>query len=1439
MPEHRTKVEIRRPKRDGALGSNKCSEAGGRNRRVRSSVFGSLSDLGFRVSDFSRKRIASRIITLWVLLFAFSASAATYTWTGTGFNGDTDYLWSNPMNWQGLAAPQPGEQGVALVFPNTGAPRNTTNDVVNLVLSSVLFQGANYGIHGGPNGITMTLLGAGGGGFAIVAGANNCQFGASTRLHLGSTGNMAVASGTLLTIKSRLSGVFGFTKLSPGTLSLQGAQANTFFGAVQVLDGILDLNNQGVALPGGVVIGDGNAASSPVVQLSLDDQIGDSAPVTVNNNGRLYLNTHNDGVGPITLAGGFVNTGLGGGTSSPGTLTLNGNVTNRSLVVGDTSILRGRISLGASSRIFDIGTNSHLAIPASISGNPIFNPGITKTGPGQLSLYDATNTYGGTTFVTDGVLYLGGGSQLLGTTNVGTMVSAGAQLILNTVQVGLESLSFTGTTTPASLHFSGLNSWDGPVTLAGEVTFDNPDGLGGNESQLLLDGAVTGAGRMRKIGNGWLRLRGGAHNTFTGGLYAENGNVYLEKDSASAVGGPIFIGRPAADGTSGRVTISRKDQIPNDLPITVLLTGTLDSNASGVDGLGNIVLEGGHIYSEAGTMTLLGNITNNPAAQPGRIQGRMNLESGEHIFHCDELSRLDVTGLLQGPGGVTKMGVISALHFFNTNTYAGLTHVVEGDLVLEGAGRPGSAAAGTVLEAAGYLSLRGAAVTNETLTLNPFGGYSPIIAVMHTNVWKGPVVLNGNADIRGDLHPHLIIDGPVSGSGGVFYTSYPNDSASGTLVLQGSTDNTYLGDTRFLEGTLILNKINAAAIPGNLVIGYPTNGAPSASVVCQRASQFAPVTAATLPSRMLTINPSGALHCGGFLQFVANLTMRGGAVFTENGAVFLHRDWTVLDNNGGSGSSFFGKLWLVSPFNNNTHLMDVQSNASLLLWGDISQGSFVANLHKIGGGEMGMLSSNSFDGVFTVSDGRVIAGGLKPFGTDVGPTIIEEGATLVLSGGTNTEPFTLAGHGHLNQGALVVQGSNYFNGPITLPANADIVTPANTNLVVFNGVISGPGGVTKLGLGTMRLAGNGDNSYSGITKVNGGGLDLTKTNATAIRGALEIAVGGGDSNVRYLRPDQLHDLAPVNIGGNGQLHLLGHSDSIGSLAGSGIVALLDGSLITGNDNTATTYGGLISGIGGTLTKVGTNSFTVTGNNAYTGGTFVKNGTLFVRGQQPQSAVTIQTGGTLGGTGTVGAISDLSGHVKPGVNACGALGCGGFITHSPANQFQIEIDGTTPGVNCDQLNVTGAVSLMGGTLQLAMNFPGAISNQYVIVQNDGADPVAGTFVGLPQNSTLTNNGVVFQIVYNGGDGNDVVLIQQNVANSGPQIGGIQKLNDGSIQISVQGEPNATYSVEAAPSLSPPIQWTKIGSSTANVTGQCVFTDADAAQHPVRFYRFVAP
>src|SRR4029077_4912461 len=56
--------------------------------------------------------------------------------------------------------------------------------------------------------------------------------------------------------------------------------------------------------------------------------------------------------------------------------------------------------------------------------------------------------------------------------------------------------------------------------------------------------------------------------------------------------------------------------------------------------------------------------------------------------------------------------------------------------------------------------------------------------------------------------------------------------------------------------------------------------------------------------------------------------------------------------------------------------------------------------------------------------------------------------------------------------------------------------------------------------------------------------------------------------------------------------------------------------------------------------------------------------------------------------------------------------------------------------------------------------------FMIIANDGVDPVVGAFAGLPEGATVTASGKPFRISYAGGTGNDVVLTALTPPNTPP-------------------------------------------------------------------------
>ena len=176
---------------------------------------------------------------------------------------------------------------------------------------------------------------------------------------------------------------------------------------------------------------------------------------------------------------------------------------------------------------------------------------------------------------------------------------------------------------------------------------------------------------------------------------------------------------------------------------------------------------------------------------------------------------------------------------------------------------------------------------------------------------------------------------------------------------------------------------------------------------------------------------------------------------------------------------------------------------------------------------------------------------------------------------------------------------------------------------------------------------------------------------------------------------------------------VGNGGATGSI-GSG--AITDNGRLAFNRNDAVTFANVITGTGG-LTQSGTGNLILSGTNTYTGTTIVNSGTLSVNGAIGSSAVTVNSGGTLGGTGTTGAVTVASGGgIAPG-NSIGTLNVAS-LTLASGSTTTIEVSPTA----ADRINVTGAASL-NGTLALVPGAGTYAATTYRLIQ---AGSLTGTF-----------------------------------------------------------------------------------------------------------------
>ncbi|EDB2917199.1 fibronectin-binding autotransporter adhesin ShdA [Salmonella enterica subsp. enterica] len=322
----------------------------------------------------------------------------------------------------------------------------------------------------------------------------------------------------------------------------------------------------------------------------------------------------------------------------------------------------------------------------------------------------------------------------------------------------------------------------------------------------------------------------------------------------------------------------------------------------------------------------------------------------------------------------------------------------------------------------------------------------------------------------------------------------------------------------------------------------------------------------------------------------------------------------------------------------------IAENAKL----ELSQGTLDNNVTgegqivKSGSDELIVTGDNNYSGGTTISDGTLIADHADSLGTGA---VANSG---VLQVGEGELENTLSGSGSLMKtgtGELTLSGDNSYSGGTTITdgtLTADHADSLGTGAVANSGVLqvgegelentlSGSGSLVKTGTGELTL--NGDNDYSGGTTIDDGVLiadnaDSLGTGAVANSGVLQVGEGELENT--------LSGSGSLVKTGTGELTLSGdnsysggttitdgtltadHADSLGSgdIDNSGVLQVGEGEL----ENT-------LSG-SGSLVKTGTGELTLSGDNSYSGGTTISDGTLIAANVNALGGGNIDNSGTL-------------------------------------------------------------------------------------------------------------------------------------------------------------------------------------------------------------------
>ena len=105
---------------------------------------------------------------------------------------------------------------------------------------------------------------------------------------------------------------------------------------------------------------------------------------------------------------------------------------------------------------------------------------------------------------------------------------------------------------------------------------------------------------------------------------------------------------------------------------------------------------------------------------------------------------------------------------------------------------------------------------------------------------------------------------------------------------------------------------------------------------------------------------------------------------------------------------------------------------------------------------------------------------------------------------------------------------------------------------------------------------------------------------------------------------------------------------------------------------------------------------------------------------------------------------------------GQVTINGDLTLDGDDTLPIELDGTDPATQYDNLVVNGIVDLGDAELEVNRGFSPTPGVSFTIIDNDGTDPVSNTFDGLDEGNMIMVAGVPMTVSYVGGDGNDVEL-----------------------------------------------------------------------------------
>jgi autotransporter-associated beta strand protein len=662
------------------------------------------------------------------------------------------------------------------------------------------------------------------------------------------------------------------------------------------------------------------------------------------------------------------------------------------------------------------------------------------------------------------------------------------------------------------------------------------------------------------------------------------------------------------------------------------------------------------------------------------------------------------------------------------------------------------------------------------------------IAINEAN-WDPAITVTGDAAINArEGLPYLCeIDRPITVTGGKTLTF----TGDGRLYLRGGIHESGAGanvvvDFAALEDDLILNR-TACTYTG-------TTSVQSGTIRCNAANMLAPSSPITLAD-----SASAGLTLSIATQTIGGLAGGGGnggnVVFDSTGTLTITQEGDttyggVISGLGGITKDGAGTLILSGT---NTYTGSTDINAGTLVLGHVD--AFGAGDITMTGGVLDLgiaIDEANWDPAITVTgDAAINAREGLPYLCEIDrPITVTGGKTLTFTGDgrlylrggihesgaganvvvdfaaleddliLNRTACTYTGTTSVQSGTIRCNAANMLapSSPITLADSAsagltlsiatqtigglaggggnggNVVFDSTGTLTItqegdttYGGVISGLGGITKDGAGTLILSGT--NTYMGRTTISDGTLRIESSTA--------LGADSGDTVIENAGPGVLELAGGITIPAGESIIAKSDGASSTIVNASGDNTILGDITLSANKCTVKATAGRLAlngVVGGAqeLIKSGGGYLVFGGANTYDGATTVNAGSLLVNavmGDANDGGLTVKNGATLAGKGTVKSdvIVEDGGTVSPGDGGFGTLtvasgtASGGNVEFQGASKLLVEI--TDPSF--DALDIGGNLVLPVNSAIIAMNGGYDLAGSYQVVSVTRTyDPTGG-------------------------------------------------------------------------------------------------------------------